>query len=421
LANGSNSQCSGRARGRTLLAGILLVALGLGGPSYAEANGVKFGEGRLHPFLGLDFRYDSAAAMVTSADGSSPIAGDLVVRLKPGLKLEIPSPNFAVGLNGNLDYVWYTGIVSDGSSNASHFEGEANLDLGINRGGQLSLDIGDYISRSDRLVTSSIVVGALSLFNDAKLQLNYRPSGGALVVEPSYHLISEFFSPWGQVAIKDCPSEFICDPEQVGQTDYLNHGFGLSARWKFLPKTAATFDAGFGIRSYLGSIGTDSSNLKASVGLSGLVSPHISTTLKFGWAHDFSTGSFSSPIGQADVGYIFSQTGQVHAGYVRTFDPVASPVAVAQGTDRGYLDARFLLAGQLTARGNLSANWLDLRAADGSKTFSYLHFVADLGADYEVSKWLSLSGGYTFNLNQSVMGLSSFNRSEVYLRAQFIY
>jgi hypothetical protein len=390
-----------------------------GAEALAEGNGVKFGEARVHPYFQLQTRYDSAAVMVSNGN---QIIGDLVLHLRPGLKLSLPSPNFAVSLDGGLEYLWYTGVADSGARNASHLEGDANLDIGINRGGQVSLDIGDKISRSERLSNvPSIVVGALSLYNDARLQLNVKPAGGALQIEPNYHLTTEFFTPSGIVSLAGCESGDTCDPRAVGENNYLNHTFSLNGRWKFLPKTAVTFDSAFFMRRYFGSAGTPTNGLKATLGLSGLLTTHFSALLKFGWGHDFSNGSYSSPIAQAEVGYLLSQTGQVRVGYLRSFEPVPSSAWVTYGLDRAYLDVRFLFAGKLTARAQSSLDFLSFNLAEGADGDSRMYFNGDLGLDYELASWISISGGYGFRYNEKGMNLADFNRNEVYLRCQVIY
>jgi hypothetical protein len=404
----------------SLLGCLMVCALLLSGTAaLAEGNGVKFGDARVHPYFQLQSRYDSAAVMVSNGN---QIVGDLVLHLRPGLKLNLPSPNFAVALDGGLEYLWHTGVANADARSASHFEGDANLDIGINRGGQVSLDIGDQISRSERLSNvPSIVVGALSLYNDARIQLNVKPAGGALQIEPNYHLTTEFFTPNGAVSLAGCTPGDTCDPGAVGENNYLNHTFSLNGRWKFLPKTAVVFDSAFFMRRYFGSAGTPTNGLKAAIGMSGLLTAHFSALLKFGWGHDFSNGSYSSPIAQAEVGYLLSQTGQIRVGYLRSFEPVPSNSWVSYGIDRAYLEARFLFAGKLTARGHASLDFLSFNLADGADGGSRMNFSGDLGLDYELVSWLSISGGYGFRYNEKMMNLAGFNRNEVYLRFQVIY
>ena len=185
---------------RTAKAGLsalaLATALALGGAAFAEGNGFKFGDARLHPFLDIEGRYDSAAFVANTGGGSSStIVGDLILHFRPGLKLDIPSPMFALTLNGNVEYLLYTGVVNSGTRNLSHVAADADLDIGVNREGQFGVDIGDHFSRTDRVTSNpSIQSGYLSLTNDARLKLNIRPYAGAITISPGYHFIVDTFS-----------------------------------------------------------------------------------------------------------------------------------------------------------------------------------------------------------------------------------
>jgi hypothetical protein len=412
---------------RHWLFGIALLVCATGSAS-AQANGVKFGDGRVHPFFQIESRYDSAAVMVRpERDGPYKIAGDMVLHFKPGLKLENPSEKIFVGLNGALDYVLYTGAVDAGTRYASNLQGEADLVLGINRGGQFSVDIGDHIVRSDRVGAPVISVGVLSIHNDARIVASYRPSGGALTLEPAYHFTSEFFSANGdQVIVAGCQAgDPTCDAKAVSGLNYLNHSFKLNGRWRFLPKTAFTFDSVVGMRRYVNDGGTPLNTLKASLGLAGLLTTHFSTVLKLGWGHDLSADTFSTLIAQAEVGYILSQTGQIRLGYLRTFEPIAGKGYVSYGDDRGYLDARLLLGGRLTLRGYAALDFLGFRDQQGNEVRSDFKLTADLGADWEIKRWLSVGAGLLASTHSSdatiAVGLDEFRRNEIYARVQVIY
>jgi len=406
---------------------LAIAVLALAGVARAEGNGIKFGNGRVHPYFQLESRFDSAAVMVRESEGGPfQVKGDLLLHFRPGLKLEVPSPMFAVGLKGALDYVLYTGAVHAGTRAGSHLQGDADLGLDINRDGQIGVEVGDHIVRSDKPMMPGLSVGALSLFNDARIRVLIRPEGGALNIEPSYHLTTEFFSlvSDGGVIPQGCTSgDGTCDPNAVSKLDYLNHTFGLTGRWKFMPKTAVVVDSGFGMRSYLSDDngGTGINSLRPTIGLSGLFSTHFSTVLKFGWTHDFTSGSFSSPIGQAEVSYILSQTGQVKVGYLRMFEPHGGTF-VSYGDDRLYADAKFLFAGQLTARGYFGADFVDYRRANGDSDRSDAKVTLDLGADWEAKGWLQVGAGYYLTYqSKGILGIDGFVRNEFYLRTQVIY
>jgi hypothetical protein len=389
------------------LLALVLASFGWTGSAHAAANGFKFGDGRVHPFFEFESRYDTAAILNKTGAGIA----DLILHFRPGLKLEMPSPKFSVNLDGNVDYLLYTGVVSPSTRDYSRLQGEANLDLGINRAGQFGFDLGDHFMRTDRVTDPTVASGVLSLYNEARAQVNLRPSGGALDLEPNYHLTTEWFSPSTGGS-----------STATSSADYLTHTFALNGRWKFLPKTAITVDGAFGMRNYLtaGAVSNKPLNtLKVTAGLAGLLSTHLSTVLKAGWGHDFSQNSFKTVpvIGQAELGYIISQSGLIKAGFVRTFEPVAGS-RVSYTDNRVYLEGRVLLGGRLTLRASGSLDFIGYNVGGGSGT----SLSGDVGVDVEVVQWLNVSAGYipTYR-NDPAINLSNFTRHEVYGRLQFIY
>ncbi len=406
-----------RARSSAAVALAACLALFAGPAAGVEGTGVKFGEGRVHPFFQLESRYDSAALYaVDPQTHQSQLLGDLILHFRPGFRLEMPSPTFAVDLNADLDYALYTLNKSFGPNSPSHLQGDADLDLGVNRSGKIGLDLGDHVVRSDRAMVPSVAVGVLSLFNDARAQINFRPSGGALQVEPSYHLTTELFSTLLGGSIPGCADTY-CNPANIPGLDYLQHTFSLNARWRFLPKTAVTLDSAFGMRSYLSGTSPNNNSLKAALGLAGLLSTHLSTVLRVGWGQDFTSSTYKSVIGQAEVGYLLSETGQIRLGYLRTFEPVGGSF-ITYGDDRAYLDTRFLLGGRLTLRAVGNFDFLTFR---GPQARSDTRVTFDAGADYEAKQWFSIGAGDMVTYASYGSSASKLTRNEVYLRLQVIY
>ena len=411
----------------------LLVAVGVlctSGAAAAEGNGIKVGESRLHPYFDLEGRFDSAAAVVGAGAGSNgtKLVGDLVIHFRPGVKLESPpDANFVVQMNAALDYNLFTGFVDAGTRQQSRLQGNAALDLTMNRNGLLTVEVGDNFARSDRSATAVLGVGVMSLFNDAKLQLDIKP-GGALEIDPSYHLTTEFFSPLFTLYTRppNCPvGDASCDPNSVSGLNYLNHTFGLAGRWRFLPKTALVLDTSYIIRTYVnGGSGQQIGLLKTMVGLAGLITTHIATVLKIGWAQDVTTSSYSSIIAQAEVSYLVSESAQARLGYLRSADPVGGRF-VTFGDDRIYLDGRVLVGGKLTLRSYLSFDNISFRAGGGNTARTDKNFTADAGADYEIKQWLTAGVGYVFTNRSSPAGatlnLTNFQRHEIYAKVLFIY
>ena len=299
----------------------------------------------------------------------------------------------------------HTGIINPGTRQASRLQGEADLDIGINRAGAVGLDIGDHFVRSDRTVTTVLGVGALSLFNEARAQLNLRPGGGALSFEPNYHLATELFSPFSAVRPAGCAiGNPACDPTAVDRLNYLNHTVGLSARWKFLPKTAVVLDSQFGYRTYIaGGAGAPLLGLKASAGLAGLLTSKLTTTLKLGWGQDFTNGSYSSLIGMAELGYLVSETAQVRA---RTCGPSSrwAVTSSVSATTVATSKAGCSLAGRLSLKAYGAYDRLSFRGAAPRVDHN---ITGDVGGNLEITQWLGFGLGYQFTNRASPEGRGS--------------
>ncbi|HYO66189.1 MAG TPA: hypothetical protein VEU33_08910, partial [Archangium sp.] len=149
-------------------------------------NGLKVGDGRLHATFDFETRYDSAAGYFPPPGNSDPsvvsdqLSGEALLHIRPGLRLELPGSKVDLTLKGHADYVHYTGLFTPGSTNTSHLQAQADLNLAFNKDGQIAVEVMDHFQRSDRTRSAAIGAGVLSLFNELKLRVPLRPGGGAL-------------------------------------------------------------------------------------------------------------------------------------------------------------------------------------------------------------------------------------------------
>src|SRR5512138_3786436 len=91
-----------------VLAAFLAVAAAPAGAS--PGNGIRLGgsEGRLHPYLEVEGRWDSNVFF--SSTGAA--IGDLILHFRPGFTVNVPSETVAVDLDGKLDWAQYLGVDS---------------------------------------------------------------------------------------------------------------------------------------------------------------------------------------------------------------------------------------------------------------------------------------------------------------------
>ncbi|MFP2911641.1 hypothetical protein ACLESD_42770 [Pyxidicoccus sp. 3LFB2] len=408
-----------------------LALLALGGTATAQdsaapasgGNGFKVGAGRLHPYFDLETRLDSGVGYFSPAAGETPsptglspeLSGEFAMHFRPGFRLDVPSPRLALNLSANLDYVLYTGLMTPDSGAASYLGGAADLLARLNPDAPLSLEVSDQFVRSDRTRTTAIGAGVLSLFNEARVKLPWRPGGGAVELTPGVAYGVEFFQPLGASSPSDC-TEGVCDPLTAERFDYGNLHFGLEGRWRFLPKTAVVMDTGVDLRSYFNDGSPDATLVRALLGVAGLVSPRIAVTAKAGWGQNLAAQGGGTFLAQLEGTYLFSPTMTFKGGYLRMLEPVA---AYGLFTDnRGYAEARALLGGKLVLR---AAGAVDFLSFAGDRTDTLI--TLDVGPEYQFRPWLSGAAGYTLGSRSSSLegGGLNYTRHEGYVRLSVTY
>src|SRR5262249_40469507 len=256
--------------------------------------------------------------------------------------------------------------------------------------------------------------------NEARVELPVRPGGRALEIIPIAAFAFESFKSLSSTAPAGCdPADPNCQPNSVGNLNYQNIQFGLDARWRFLPKTAFTFESRLDTRNYANSALNPSALLgRGYLGMAGLISAKVATVLKIGWVQDFQGTGLHTVGAQAEVNYLMSETANVKVGVLREGLPVS-----VYGTyldNRAYLEAIFLLQGRLTLHGYASLDSLSF--SSGSNRADTTATIA-LGPEYQLTKWLIGAAGYILGSRSSNYPASSYNftRHEAYLRATFIY
>ena len=286
----------------------------------AQPNGFKLGAALLHAFLSVPAAYDSAAAYPNSYS----LVGDLVLRPVLGVELNVETPGVLVDLNGRAGYVLYTGLVDRASSWLSHPEYEVGLQSTFNRAGAVGVQLGGGSSRSDITTNLAAAVPLLSFFNTLHVAVPIHLGAGTIEVAPRFQVDYESFTPFGR----------LFGPAPLPSMDYFSVRPSLSARWKFQPDFAAVADATFDFRDYLSVLGVGADLLKASAGVAGLLSTHVSARVLVGYARDLARQQAASTvIGQAVgaawvVGYFFSGKSvlKIRAEYFRLDLPVCGRI-----------------------------------------------------------------------------------------------
>ncbi|MBL9039208.1 MAG: hypothetical protein JNG84_11880 [Archangium sp.] len=383
-----------------------------------SAVGLKIGDGRLHPFLEVEGRYDSAVGFFNPPNPSP----ELIFTFRPGLKFDLSNKATSVKLNAAVEYLLFSGLLSPASRNLSRFQANAGLEAAFNRDGAVEFQIGDNFVRSDRTQNPVVGVGVLSYFNQVHAALPIHPGGGALEFAPRVTWAVEFFEPLLTGAVGGCVAgDITCDPSLLNQMNYSNLGFALANRWKFLPKTALILDLGYDLRLYWNpnTQNPQTSLFRAQTGIVGLITPRITLTLLGGVVHDFGVTGATSPSGQVEVSYIPTDLTTLSLGYVRNVMP--TPIFGLFADDRGYFTARVgFLGGKLNLVGNASIDYYSFygSTATGGAGRNDVLLAAGLGPVYTPIPWLTIGAGYNISSRSSSATVQTINfiRHEASLR-----
>ncbi|MBK9519027.1 MAG: outer membrane beta-barrel protein [Anaeromyxobacter sp.] len=395
--------------------------LGSSAPALAGAgNGIRFGgsEGRLHPFLELEVRYDSNAY----ATEAGATVADVILHVRPGLQLSIPGETTAVDFKGALDWAQYLGMDDPGSKDLSNLFADAQLGIGINRNGTLGLELEDTFRRSNRPQALSFATGTISNYNLLALKAPWKPGGGALTLNVN--------GGWAMETYEAPLSGFVCaDPNDdpatctpVPASDVSKLGYnelraGAGAAWKFLPRTSALFDFGYFKRmpNDTAVVTLDPGGYRVTAGVTGLVTPHLGATVKAGYGSTTGvTPTLGTFLATVEGEWIPSETASVKLGYGHDLgvDP-----GFQYTSNRVSLAARQLMAGRYTLA--FSASYDNLAFQGGGST-DILRASPSLGID--VTRWLKLELAYAFtDRASSGAAASDYSKHEAWLKATCTY
>jgi hypothetical protein len=421
-----------RKLGRLLVVTALLLAAS---PALAAfGNGVRVGgaEGRLHPFVELELRYDSNVAVYFDPAANS---SDLMLHVRPGIQLNVPGETVALDLKARLDLVKYFGIDNPATKDLSGLYADVSLGVGFNRKGQFGLELDEKFVRSNQPTAYSVASGVISNFNDVSVAIPWRPGGGALTTTLSGDWTLESydaFKPGQYCAATGAAGNPYCNPAYLSDLGYNNLGAGLGLNWKFLPKTAALLDLSWFDRlpnSTVYSIG--GTGMRAQAGISGLVTSHLAATLKGGYATTLKLkldppasppSNFSTWLATASLEWIPSSfsTLKLTANHDLGFDP---------GTTWAlYAISHVSLEGKSKFNGMLSAgllfDWALLDYRDAATTSSQI-FTARPSIQADLNRWLVLELAYQYTHRTTDLAAPppgwEYSKQEVWLRAVVTY
>ncbi len=374
---------------------------------YKEGAGFRVGDFELHPAVGADFGYDSNYFLRGSDE--SPV-GSLRLRLSPSFSVSTlgpqrrgedappPSVNFRAGINGTYnEFFPVTGSDADKDALRSErnigAEFTTNLDIMPRR--PWSGRVYGSFGRSLRPTNEGDPNATFNrLLPKAGAELIWTPGGGVLDWRLGYSFAGTIF-----------------ESGEFSNLNNFHNNISTRGRWRFLPRSALTYDMNAGFVTYPGgTYKTSSYPVRARFGFNGLITSSFGITLLAGWGASFYSGDqddFDSVLALAELKWyltpspstdpmkVTASLSSVAVGFSRDFDD--SYIGTYLERDRGYARFSYLFGGVflLVADAGVSAviypnapdwgqadGWTDV-AVDG-KLFAEYRVIDSVGINADI-------------------------------------
>jgi hypothetical protein len=385
---------------------------------YTEGRGIEVGDFELHPGIGVDFGYDTN--FFRRADGEDPI-GALRLRVTPSFSIatqgaqrrpDAPPPMVAFRAGIHATYEEFIGVSGseggkDQMSSNRNVGGQVDLSLDIAQGRPVFGGLRAGLSRRIEPSNAGFQGNSFNrLIPTGAAEIGFAPGGGLFDWRFGYAFTGTFFE---------------ADP--VDSLDNLNNEITTRGRWRFLPRSALTFDGRFGFISYTNPTDKPNSHpMRARLGFNGLITNSFALQVMGGWGASFYTPvgqpDFDSFIGQAEVKWLITPSpstdpqaaslslSSLAAGFSRDFSD--SFIGTYEEINRGYLKFSYMFAGRflLVVDGGVAAvvrppvETLNLDAATG------IRIDPSILGEYRFLDWLGVNATVrydTFIIDQNVV------------------
>jgi len=381
---------------------------------YTEGKGIQVGDFELHPGVAAEFGYDSN--YFKRSDNEDPI-GTLRLRLTPtfsiatlGEQRRAPGTapalvQFRASIRATYDEFF---PVSGGQA------GQDAMAENRNVGGRVDFNVdfapgrvvfGNVHGGLTRNIDPSNAGVQRESFNrlipDGGAEIGFAPGGGLFDWRFGYNFTGTFF-----------------ENGDFTQLNNFNHEVTTRGRWRFLPRSAITFDGRFGIINYPDATEkTDSHPMRARIGFNGLITNSFALLVMGGWGASFYTPTpqedFDSFIGQAEVKWLITPSASndpaaaslslssLAAGFTRDF--ADSYIGTYQEINRGYLKFSYMFAGRflLVVDGGVAAVVFPDIIVGGRTTpsFTAIRIDPSLFAEYRFLDYFGVNATIRYDTN----------------------
>lgn len=267
-------------------------------------------------------------------------------------------------------------------------EVDAGMNLGFHPGRMISISLADNFARTVTSRNAEITDTFTRDSNDFRARLGVTPGGGLLQFALGYGLSVDLFE----------------DSRLAFANKYL-HSIFFKAKWRLLPKTAITLDANQQFITYYDRFGgqdvgyhnNDSYPLRIYLGLVGLITPKLSTTLKVGYGNAFYSDfeSYNMVLAQAQLVYRITRLARATVGYEHNFTD--SMFANYFVDEQAYVSYNHLIFSRWLLSFRLDYRYRTYEGIPPDLNLpEFTHHLITLSADlgYKIQDWLWAGLGY---------------------------
>ncbi len=409
---------------------------------YTEGRGIEVGDFELHPGIGAEFGYDSN--YFRRADDEDPI-GSLRLRITPSFSVgtltarrrgeDAPPPLVAFRAGIYATYEEFFPVSGseagkDAMSDNRNVGGRVDFNVDFAPGRVVFGSVHGGLTRN--IQPSEIGIQSESfnrLLPDGGAEIGFAPGGGMFDWRFGYNFYGTFFE----------SSDFT-------DLNNYNHEATTRGRWRFLPRSALTFDGRFSFIDYPDEvIKSDSHPLRARLGYNGLITNSFAILVMGGWGASFYTPTpqedFDSFIGQAEVKWLITPSpstdpaaaslslSSLAAGFIRDFTD--SYIGTYEEHNRGYVKFSYLFAGRflLVIDGGVAAVRYPFIERFDQEPFTAIRVDASAFGEYRFTDWFGVNATVRYNTNITDVVLDTggdpdnlqWQAFQAYLGARFLW
>jgi hypothetical protein len=383
----------------------------LGDRRYTEGRGIEVGDFELHPGVAAELGYDTN--FFRRADEETPL-GAMRFRLTPSFSIstmgsqrrpDSPPPivAFRAGIYATYDeFIPVSGSDAEKSqlSDNRNVGGRVDFNLDFAQGRPVFGNLHGGLSRKIEPSNAGVQAASFNrLIPDGGAEIGFAPGGGLFDWRVGYNFTGTFF-----------------ESDTANQLNSLTNEITTRGRWRFLPRSALTFDGRFGFTTFTAPTDkTDSHPLRARLGFNGLITNSFALMVFGGWGASFYTPTpqpdFDSFIGQAEVKWLITPApstdpaaaslslSSLAAGFTRDFSD--SYIGTYEETNRGYLKFSYMFAGRflLVVDGGVAAVIRPQIDSLGLESATMIRIDPSIFGEYRFLDWLGVNATVRYDTN----------------------